>query len=60
MSKSLNDGWLTYLRSWVDGELQLGLLAVVDGEPLHQQGGEAGPGAAAERVEHQESLGTER
>ena len=42
----------------VDGELQLGLLAVVDAEPLHQQRGEAGAGAAAERVEDEETLQT--
>merc|ERR1719429_919335 len=44
------------LRSGVDGELQLGLLAVVDGETLHEQGGESGSGATAEGVEDQESL----
>merc|ERR1719203_338829 len=33
------------LGRWVDGELQLGLLAVVDGQTLHQQGGEAGSGS---------------
>ena len=45
-----------HLRRRVDGELQLGLLAVVDAEPLHQQRGEAGAGAAAERVEDEEAL----
>ena len=40
----------------VDGELELGLLAVVDGEPLHEERGEAGAGAAAERVEDEETL----
>ena len=45
-----------HLRCRVDGELQLGLLAVVDTEPLHQQRGEAGAGTAAERVEDQETL----
>ena len=44
------------LRSRVDGELQFGLFAVVDAESLHQEGGEAGAGAAAERVEHQKTL----
>ena len=42
----------------VDGELELRLFAVVDGEALHEQGGEAGAGAAAERVEDQEALET--
>jgi hypothetical protein len=37
-----------YLWSRVHSKLQLGLLAVVDGEALHEQGGEAGTGAAAE------------
>ncbi|KAK3931186.1 LOW QUALITY PROTEIN: 30S ribosomal protein S2, partial [Frankliniella fusca] len=44
------------LRRRVHGELELGLFAIVDGEPLHEQGGEAGAGAAAERVEEQEAL----
>ena len=44
------------LGRWVDGELQLGLLAVVDGEALHQEGREPGPGAAAEGVEDEEAL----
>ena len=29
-----------YLRGRVDGKLKLRLLAIVDGEALHQQGGE--------------------
>ena len=41
-----------------DGELQLGSLAVVHGKPLHQQGGEPGPGAAPEAVEDEEALKT--
>jgi hypothetical protein len=40
----------------VDGELQLGLLAVVHREPLHQQGGETRPSAAAKRVKDEEAL----
>merc|ERR1712241_928071 len=44
------------LGSGVDGELQLGLLAVVHAETLQQQGGEAGAGASAEGVEDEESL----
>merc|ERR1719454_737454 len=46
------------LGSGVDGEFELGLLAVVDGEPLHEQGGESGAGATAEAVEDEESLET--
>jgi hypothetical protein len=30
-----------YLGSWIDGELQLGLLAVVDRQTLHQERGES-------------------
>jgi hypothetical protein len=37
-----------YLRGRVHSELQLGLLAVVDGEALHEEGGEPGTGSAAE------------
>ena len=35
-----------YLGCWVNGELKLGLLAVVDREPLHEEGGEAGSSTA--------------
>ena len=45
-----------HLGCGVDGELQLGLLAVVHRQTLHQQGGEAGARAAPEAVEHQEPL----
>jgi hypothetical protein len=38
----------TYLWGRVHSKLQLGLLAVVDGEALHEEGGEAGTGSAAE------------
>ncbi len=44
------------LRGGVDAELELRLLAVVDREALHEQGGETGPGATAEGVENQEAL----
>ena len=47
-----------HLRGRVDGELQLGLLAVVDAEPLHQQGGEARAGATTKAVEDEEALQT--
>ncbi len=45
-----------HLRSGIHGELQLGLLAVVDREALHEEGGETGPGATAKGVEDQEAL----
>lgn len=44
------------LGSRVDAELQLALLAIVDGEALHQQGTETRASAAAEGVEDQEAL----
>ena len=47
-----------HLRSGVDGELQLGLLAVVHGETLHQQGGESGSSSTTKGVEEKESLET--
>merc|ERR1712018_226074 len=47
-----------HLRGGVDGELQLGFLAVVHGQTLHEQGGEARAGATAEGVEDEESLQT--
>jgi hypothetical protein len=46
------------LRSGVDGELELGLLAVVDGKSLHEEGGESGSGTTTEGVEDQETLET--
>ena len=45
-----------HMRSGVDRELELRLLAVVDAQPLHQQRREAGPGAATEAVEDEEAL----
>ena len=48
----------TDLRGGVDGELQLGFLAVVHGQTLHQQGGEARASASTERVEDEEALQT--
>ncbi len=45
-----------YLRGRVHSKLQLGFLAVVYGEALHEEGGEPGTGSAAEWVEDQESL----
>jgi hypothetical protein len=46
----------THLGSRVDREFELGLLAVIDGQPLHEEGGEAGAGASAEGVEDEEAL----
>ena len=45
-----------HLRRWVDGKLEPGHLAVVGGDLLHEEGGEAGAGAAAKGMEHQEPL----
>ena len=39
-----------HLGSGVDGELELGLLAVIDGESLHEEGGEAGSGSGYPRI----------
>merc|ERR1712223_724253 len=47
-----------HLRSWVDGELKLGLLAVVDGKTLHQKGGESGSSASSKGMEKKKSLKT--
>lgn len=51
----LNDGD-GRLRSRVDTELQLALLAVVDGQALHQQSTETRAGTTAKGVEDQEAL----
>ena len=45
-----------HLRSGVDGKLQLGFLAIVHRQSLHQQGGEARASASSEGMEDQESL----
>ena len=45
-----------YLGSWVNAELQLRLLPVVDREALHQERGEARPSAAAEGMEDEKAL----
>jgi hypothetical protein len=44
------------LRCRVDTELQLALLAIVDGQALHQQSTEAGASSATEGVENEETL----
>jgi hypothetical protein len=46
------------LGSRVDTELKLGLLAVVDGQTLHQESTETGTGTTTEGVEDQETLET--
>uniref|UniRef100_S4RRR2 Uncharacterized protein n=1 Tax=Petromyzon marinus TaxID=7757 RepID=S4RRR2_PETMA len=46
------------LGCWVDGELQLGLLAVVNRQALHEEGGKARARAATEAVEDEEALQT--
>ena len=47
------------LGSGVDAELELALLAVVEGQALHQESTEAGAGTTAERVEDEEALETD-
>merc|ERR1712072_907849 len=46
------------LGGWVGAESELGLLAVVDGETLEEQGAETGAGATADGVEDHEALET--
>jgi hypothetical protein len=46
------------LRRRVDTELELALLAVVDGQTLHQQGTETGTCSSTEGVENEETLQT--
>ena len=54
--------WLNHgsgdLRSGVDRELELGLLAVVNGQPLHEERGEARAGASSEGMDDEEALQT--
>ena len=47
-----------HLWRWVDGELQLRLLAVVNRKTLHQQGGETRASSTSKAVEDQEALET--
>jgi len=44
------------LWGWVDGESELGLLTVIDGESLEEEGSESGTGTSTDGVEDQESL----
>jgi len=53
----LNDGGGD-LWGWVDGEAELGLLAVVDGESLEEEGTETGTGTTTDGVEDEEALET--
>lgn len=46
------------LGSWVDAELQLDLLAVVDGQTFHEQSTETGPSSTTKGVEDEEALET--
>jgi len=46
------------LWGWVDGKLELGLLAVVNGQSLHEEGSESGSGTTTEGVEDEETLET--
>merc|ERR1712024_40829 len=47
-----------HLRCGVNRELELGLLAVVDRQPLHEEGGESRSSSTTEAVEDEESLKT--
>jgi len=53
----LNDGG-GHLGGGVHGETELGLLAVVDGESLEEEGSETGTGTATNGVEDEETLET--
>ena len=46
------------LRGWVNGEFQLGLLAIIDREMFHQQGSEPRGSSPSKAVENQEALKT--
>ena len=46
------------LRCRIDGKLQFGLLSIIDGEALHQEGSETRAGTTTERVEDEKSLKT--
>jgi len=42
----------------IDGEAELGFLAIIDGESFEQEGAESGTGTTTDGVEDQESLET--
>merc|ERR1712106_1061026 len=44
------------LWGWVDCKLKLGLLSIINGEPLHEQRGKARTSSSSKRVENEESL----
>jgi len=46
------------LWGWVDGESELGLLTVIDGESLEEKGSESGSGSSSNGVEDKETLET--
>jgi len=46
------------LGGWVDGESELGFLAVVDGESLEEERAESGSGTTSNGVEDEETLET--
>jgi hypothetical protein len=46
------------LGCWVNGELQLGLLAIINRQTFHQQGGEPRACSPTKAVENQEALKT--
>jgi len=46
------------LWGWVDGETELGLLTVIDGESLEEEGTETGSGTTTDGVEDEETLET--
>jgi len=47
-----------HLRGGVNRKLKLGLFAIVDGQALHQEGGETRAGTTTERVEEEKALET--
>ena len=47
---------LSYMGRRVDGELQLGLLGIVGGQALHEEGCEPWPGTPTKRVVDKEAL----
>merc|ERR1712072_775021 len=53
----LNNGG-GHLRGWVDGETELGLLTVVDGESLEKEGSETGSSSSTDGLEDEEALET--
>jgi hypothetical protein len=46
------------LRGWVDGETELGLLTVIDGKSLEEEGTKTGTGTTTNGVEDEETLET--